>query len=167
MTSTKVNIHASCVQIAEAGARFGAPSSAGVLLIGKSGAGKSDLALRLIGRGALLVSDDRTDIFLRRGKLMASAPHTIAGLIEIRGLGIAELPRARGVPVALVVDLSGKVTRLPKRRFFAPPEALAMPQKNRPPLLFLSAFEDSAPDKVLAAVAALHNRTFRETVKRN
>jgi HPr kinase/phosphorylase len=165
--SASANIHASCVQVAKAGENFGAPSTVGVLLIGKSGAGKSDLALRLIGRGAMLVSDDRTDLVVRRGKLIASAPRTLAGLIEIRGVGIVELPHARGVPVALVVDLSGKVTRLPKRRFFWPPKALAMPQKNRPPLLFLSAFEDSAPDKVLAAVAALHNRTFRQTVKRN
>ena len=162
-----MNIHASCLQIAEAGERFGAPGSVGVLLIGKSGAGKSDLALRMIGRGAILVSDDRTDLFVRRGKLMASAPRTIAGLIEIRGVGIVELPYARGVPVALVVDLSGKVTRLPERRFFAPSKALALPAKCRPPLVALAAFEDSAPDKVLAAVAALHNRTFRETVKRN
>ena len=165
--SASANIHASCVQVAEAGERFGAPKSAGVLLIGKSGAGKSDLALRLIGRGATLVSDDRTDLFLRRGRLMASAPRALAALIEIRAVGIVELTTARDVPIVLVVDLSGKVTRLPKRHFFAPPKALAMPQKNRPPLLFLSAFEDSAPDKVLAAVAALHNRTFRETVKRN
>jgi serine kinase of HPr protein (carbohydrate metabolism regulator) len=165
--SASANIHASCVQVAKAGENFGAPSSAGVLLIGKSGAGKSDLALRLIGRGAVLVSDDRTNLVVRRGKLMASAPRTIAGLIEIRGAGIVELPHARGVPVTLVVDLSGKVTRLPKPQLFAPPKALAMPQKNRPPLLFLPALEDSAPDKVLAAVAALHNRTFRETVKRN
>jgi HPr kinase/phosphorylase len=165
--SARANIHASCVQIAKAGEHFGAPASAGVLFIGKSGAGKSDLALRLIGRGAVLVSDDRTDLCVRRGKLIASAPRTIAGLIEIRGMGIVERPHARSVFVALVVELSGKVTRLPSRRFFAPAKALAMPPKNRPPLLFLSAFEDSAPDKVLAAVAALHNRTFRETVKRN
>jgi len=165
--SARVNIHASCVRIAEAGARFGAPASAGVLLIGKSGAGKSDLALRLIGRGALLVSDDRTDLFVRRGKLMASAPRSLAGLLEIRGAGIVELPHARDAAVVLVLDLSGTVARLPSRRSFSPPKALAMPQKNRPPLLLLSALEDSAPDKVLAAVAALHNRTFRETVKRN
>jgi serine kinase of HPr protein (carbohydrate metabolism regulator) len=165
--STSVNIHASCVQVAKAGANFGAPKTAGVLLIGPSGGGKSDLALRLIGRGALLVSDDRTELFVRRGTLMASAPRTLVGLMEIRGIGIVERTHARSVPVALVVDLSGKVTRLPKRHLFAPPKALAMSQKNRPRLFFLSAFEDSAPDKVLAAVAALHNRSFRETVKRN
>ncbi|HEY2886284.1 MAG TPA: hypothetical protein VGJ08_13820 [Rhizomicrobium sp.] len=165
--SAGANIHASCVQVAKAGEHFGAPASAGVLLIGKSGAGKSDLVLRLIGRGAILVSDDRTDLSVRRGRLMASAPRTLAGLLEIRDVGIVELTHARDVPVVLVVDLSGKVTRLPKRRFFAPPKALAMPQKNCPLLLFLSAFEDSASDKVLAAVAALHTRTFRETVKRN
>jgi hypothetical protein len=165
--SSSVHIHASCIRVAKAGKNFGAPAAAGVLLIGRSGAGKSDLLLRLIGRGAVLVSDDRTELSVRDGKFLASAPLIIAGLTEIRGVGIVELPHARRVSVALVVDLSAQGERLPKRRFFAPPKALAMPKKNRPPLIFLSAFEDSAPDKVLAAVAALHNRSFRETVKRN
>jgi len=165
--STRVNIHASCVRVAKAGKDFGAPATAGVLLIGRSGAGKSDLALRLIGRGAKLVSDDRTELFLRRGKLLASAPRALAGLMEIRGVGIVELPYARSVSVALVVELSAQVKRLPERRVFGPPETLAIAPKDRPPLLFLSAFEDSAPDKVLAAVAALRTRSFRETVKRN
>jgi hypothetical protein len=78
-----------------------------------------------------------------------------------------ELPHARSVRIVLVVDLSAKGDRWPERRFFAPPKALAMPAKNRPPLVYLSAFEASAPDKVIAAVAALHNRSLRETVKRN
>jgi HPr kinase/phosphorylase len=59
------NIHASCVVLARAGEPFGAPGDAGILILGASGSGKSDLALRLIGRGALLVADDRVEIFAR------------------------------------------------------------------------------------------------------
>jgi serine kinase of HPr protein (carbohydrate metabolism regulator) len=136
-------------------------------LIGRSGSGKSDLALRLIACGAQLVADDRTDLSVQRGRLTAAAPRALTGLLEIRGVGIVELPYARNVRIALVVELSTTVGRWPKRRFFAPPRALAMPTKDRPRLVFLSAFEASAPVKVIAAVAALHNRTFRETVKCN
>jgi len=85
-----------------------------VLIGGRSGAGKSDLALRLIDRGATLISDDYT--FVRRlgGKALASAPERIAGKIEIRGVGIAEMETAQYVPVALYVDLSGEPVRLPE-----------------------------------------------------
>ena len=61
-TLMTANIHATCIRIARAGKVFGAPASAGVLILGESGAGKSDLALRLIGRGAELVADDRTEL---------------------------------------------------------------------------------------------------------
>jgi HPr kinase/phosphorylase len=165
--SASVNIHATCIRLARAGRAFRAPPKAGVLLIGASGAGKSDLALRLIGRGAILVADDRVELSARRGHLTARAPQSLAGLMEIRGLGIVEMPHEESVDVALVVELSQSVRRLPQRRVFVPPKSLALPANARPPLIVLSANEDSAPDKVIAAVSALHNRTFRETVKRN
>ena len=69
-----VNIHATCVRLGRAGAAFGAPPDAGVLLLGKSGAGKSDLALRLIALGATLVADDRTELYLWQRKLYARPP---------------------------------------------------------------------------------------------
>ena len=65
----KTNIHASCVAL----------GNKGVLLLGDSGAGKSDLALRLIDGGAKLVTDDRTDLSVRNGKLFARAPVILAG----------------------------------------------------------------------------------------
>ena len=164
---TRVNIHATCVRLARAGKTFGAPPSAGVLLIGDSGAGKSDLALRLIGRGAELVADDRTELYLRRGQLVARAPKPLAGLMEIRGLGIIEMPQAAATPVSLVVELSATVKRMPGRSHFVPPKPLILSRQKRPARIALSAFEASAPDKVLSAVAALHNDAFRETVKRN
>lgn len=84
-----------------------------VLIGGVSGAGKSDLALRLIDRGAVLVSDDRTMLDLRDGILVASAPETIAGQIEVRGLGILDMPHLAEAPVALVVTLDLSPERMP------------------------------------------------------
>ncbi|MGI4731578.1 MAG: HPr kinase/phosphorylase [Janthinobacterium lividum] len=85
----------------------------GVLIEGPSGSGKSDLALRLIDRGAMLVSDDRTLLAVTGKSVYASVPATIAGKIEVRGVGIVELPYAGSVPVALVVTL-GDPERLPE-----------------------------------------------------
>ena len=79
----EVNIHASCVAL----------GAQGVLLLGKPGAGKSDLALRLIDEGGRLVADDRTILFTRRGGLYGKSPASIRGLMEIRGLGIVQLDR--------------------------------------------------------------------------
>jgi hypothetical protein len=140
-----VNIHATCVRIGRSG----------VLLLGKSGAGKSDLALRLIGRGAVLVSDDRCDLTVRRGRLFAGAPRQIAGLLEVRGVGVVKLNHAADAVIALVVDLSAPIARLPERRAFMPPKPLMLPLSTRPPLLALAAFEASTPDKILIALGAL------------
>lgn len=84
-----------------------------VLIGGRSGAGKSDLALRLIDRGAVLVSDDYTFVRRWNGQAIASAPDRILGKIELRGVGIIETQNAQDVPVALYVDLSGEPVRLP------------------------------------------------------
>ncbi len=85
-----------------------------VLIGGRSGAGKSDLALRLIDRGARLISDDYT--FVRRvgNQALASAPERIAGKIELRGVGIVEMETVQDMPVALYVDLSAEPVRLPE-----------------------------------------------------
>lgn len=87
-----------------------------VLIEGRSGSGKSDLALRLIDRGATLVSDDYTLVVRRDGALRAKAPATIAGKMEIRGIGIVTMPAVEDVPVALIVRLDGEVMRMPERR---------------------------------------------------
>lgn len=87
-----------------------------ILLRGDSGAGKSDLALRLIDRGWSLVADDQTEVRADQGRLLARAPETISGKLEVRGLGIAELPRVAKAVVALVVELvpDEQVERLPE-----------------------------------------------------
>ncbi|AXJ96575.1 MULTISPECIES: HPr kinase/phosphorylase [unclassified Sphingomonas] len=87
-----------------------------VLLEGASGVGKSDLALRLIDRGATLISDDYTLLVRSAGSLVARAPDTIRGRIEVRGLGILTLPVVQDVPVHLIVRLGEAPVRLPDRR---------------------------------------------------
>lgn len=84
-----------------------------VLITGPSGSGKSDLALRLFDRGFALVSDDRTIVRKDSGRLIASAPPTILGKIEVRGIGIVEVDPAGDMPVALIVELGGEIERLP------------------------------------------------------
>jgi serine kinase of HPr protein (carbohydrate metabolism regulator) len=84
-----------------------------VLLSGASGAGKSDLAVRLIDRGFELVSDDRTIVRRDGERILASPPDAIAGKIEIRGIGIIELPYVSDVPVGLFVELTSDLQRMP------------------------------------------------------
>src|SRR5881394_3723490 len=84
-----------------------------VLISGPSGSGKSDLTLRLLDRGFTLVSDDRTIVRKQGDKLIASAPETIKGKLEIRGVGIVEMETAADAPVALVVELASDIQRLP------------------------------------------------------
>ncbi len=84
-----------------------------VLISGRSGSGKSDLALRLLDRGFVLVSDDQTYLRIVGGKLVAAAPPTIRGKMEVRGIGIVEVEQVDDVAICLVVELSGEVDRLP------------------------------------------------------
>lgn len=84
-----------------------------VLIEGESGAGKSDLALRLIDRGATLISDDYTLLQRAGHELIASPPDTIAGQIEVRGLGVLPIPHVEKIPVALLVRLTDAPERLP------------------------------------------------------
>ena len=118
-----------------------------LLLIGTSGRGKSDLALRLIDRGALLLSDDYTALVARNGTLYASPPAAIAGRREIRGVGIVEMAFAGEGPVALMLDLDNVPERLPH-------EPLAMTEYCGVaiPTLAIAALEASAPIKAEQAL---------------
>ncbi|HWJ71483.1 MAG TPA: aldolase [Sphingobium sp.] len=86
----------------------------GVLIMGPSGAGKSDLALRLIDRGAILISDDYTTATRHDGQLLLGAPPTIAGRMEIRHLGIVDMPHVEAVPAALAIRLDEAPQRMPE-----------------------------------------------------
>lgn len=121
-----------------------------VLIAGQSGRGKSDLALRLIDRTALLVADDYTRLEARDGVLFASPPSEIAGKLEVRGLGIIELVFAGEGPVALLVDLDGAIERMP-----ADPLPTTALEGLAIPTLALAAFEASAPIKVEQALRRL------------
>jgi HPr kinase/phosphorylase len=100
-------LHASCV----------ASDGRGLLILGPSGAGKSGLALALLSRGALLVADDRTELTVGAGRLVARCPGQIRGMIEARGVGLLRAPTVDEAEIALVVDLGRPETeRLPSRR---------------------------------------------------
>jgi HPr kinase/phosphorylase len=160
MSKSAVLVHASCVRLARAAKAFGAPADAGVLLLGKSGAGKSDLALRLIALGAELVADDYTELFIRRGKLFGRAPKRIAGLIEARGIGIVKLPHAAAAAITLAAE-PGRPHRLPAPHRYRAPAALALLDAARPPLVGIAFLETSAPAKILLAAAAYAHGLYR------
>jgi serine kinase of HPr protein (carbohydrate metabolism regulator) len=117
-----------------------------VLLTGISGIGKSDLALRLIDRGAVLVSDDYTLVKRIDGRLLATSPGTISGKMEVRGLGIFAMPYVSDIPVALVVDLFDMVDRMPLDPLLRVVAGLQVPVIKIAPL------EPSAPIKVELAL---------------
>lgn len=117
-----------------------------VLITGPSGSGKSDLTLRMLDRGFTLVSDDQTIVKKIGNALLASAPPTIAGKLEIRGVGIVEMERTDNVPVALIVELTSEIQRLPDDSRERPILGLKIP------LVTIDAMTASAPSKVAIAL---------------
>lgn len=89
---------------------------AGVMILGKSGAGKSELALELISLGAQLVADDQTELRRDGNIIRLFTPPALRGLIELRGLGILTLDYVDSVALAVAVDLDvAETARLPER----------------------------------------------------
>ena len=113
-----------------------------VMITGPSGSGKSDLALRLLDRGFTLVSDDQTIVRRDGERLLASAPPQIAGKLEIRGIGIVEMERVSDVPVALLIELTSDIERLPDDSRERPILGARLP------LITIDAMTASAPSKV-------------------
>jgi hypothetical protein len=154
-------VHATSVVLGAACAPFGAAVAGAALLLGESGAGKSDVALRLIAMGAKLLSDDQTALFAEGGRLFAEAPSSLHGRMEIRGVGIVVLEGAGPAPVVLAVMLNAPndvVLRLPESLRYALPAPLK--PLEGPPLLHLSPFEAATPAKIAAAAAALSRGAF-------
>jgi len=120
-----------------------------VMISGPSGSGKSDLALRLLDRGFTLVSDDRTLVRRDADRLIASAPVQIAGKLEVRGIGIVDVETVSDVPVALFVELTGDIQRLPDDGRERP--LLGVPL----PIVTIDALTASAPSKVALALNRL------------
>jgi hypothetical protein len=123
-----------------------AHDGAAVLLLGGSGLGKSDLALRLIDRGWELVADDRVDLARAGDRLVASAPPALFGRIEMRGVGILRRPARAEAVLWLGVHLGQAAERLPAARTS---EWLGVAL----PVLFLPAFEPSVVLKVEEGLA--------------
>jgi HPr kinase/phosphorylase len=141
-TDADTLVHGTCIAL----------GTKGILMRGPSGAGKSDLALRMIEGGARLVSDDQVRLRLCDGGVTAFAPESIAGQIEVNGIGIIRLspPQVvRSVPVCLVVDLvtQSEVVRFPTRSYenFM---GLDIPR------LALAPFEATAPTKLRLAAGS-------------
>jgi serine kinase of HPr protein (carbohydrate metabolism regulator) len=133
-------LHATCVALA----------GQGVLLRGPPGAGKSDLALRLIDGGAVLVADDQVICRPEGGALYASPPPAIAGLIEIRGVGLMRLDHFPRAALLLVADLVApdQVERLPQ-------PASCTIEGAEVPRIALAPFEVSTPAKLRMTCAML------------
>ncbi len=117
-----------------------------ILISGPSGSGKSDLALRLLDRGFVLVSDDQTLVRRDGDRLLATAPPNIAGKLEIRGIGIVEMERVSDVPVALIVELRSDIQRLPDDSRERPILGVNLP------LVSIDAMPASAASKVALAL---------------
>ena len=99
----RATMHATAVAIA----------GSGLLIRGKSGSGKSDLALRLIDRGAMLISDDQVDIRREDQILLLSPPPRLAGKLEVRSLGILDQDHVSGIELKLIIDLKEHPDRFP------------------------------------------------------
>jgi HPr kinase/phosphorylase len=138
-----MQVHASCC----------AWNGLAVLLRGAPGSGKSDLALRLVDGGFDLVADDRVDLAAAAARVTASAPLALAGLIEVRGLGILDLGAHVTARLGLLADLApaAAIERMPEP---AAEEILGV----RLPVIRLDPAAPSAVARLRLALSVLEGR---------
>lgn len=118
----------------------------GILLRGKSKSGKSDLALRLIAdKGAKLVADDMVILRFENGYVIGQAPENLQGLLEVRGIGIAQLPYVAETRIYLLADLIEDVSQIERMPKDAQESIFGVEIKQ----IDLYAKENSAPEKIL------------------
>lgn len=147
VTAAKTLVHGSALSMPPGLA--GKPCA--VLLRGNSGSGKSDVAFRLLDIGCGLISDDQVALEMRRAGqvsvLHACGVEAIAGLIEVRGVGLLRVTPAAAAPLSLVIDLVPRadVPRLPEW------ETVELAGRKIPRIR-LHAFDGSTPQKILQAV---------------
>jgi len=130
-------IHATCIAL----------DGNGVLLLGPSASGKSDLALRLIDASGKLVADDRVNLLVKPDGLYASAPRRLYGLLEVRGLGVLRIPATKKTNITLVCELGNlePIERMPE-------DKSTRISGVELPLIAISPFEISAVLKVQLAL---------------
>ena len=137
-----INIHATTISY----------KNKGIMIIGESGVGKSDLALRMITqKKAKLVADDRTEIAIKNGKIYAYCPDNIKNMLEVRGIGIVPIKTKKSAKIALVVELVDdikKIERMPEKENFFFADASVEKIKLYP-------FEISATDKLVIKIESL------------
>ncbi len=134
-----MRLHASCA------ARANARGGDAILLLGPPGSGKSDLLLRLLRHGFALVADDQ--VIIENGQ--ARAPDALAGLLEVRGLGIFRLPYMQTATIRLAAQMARETERLPQPRRH---EALGVPE------ITLDPARPSAPERATLALEAACGR---------
>ncbi|MFK7841748.1 MAG: HPr kinase/phosphorylase [Sphingorhabdus sp.] len=132
----QLKVHATAVEIA----------GAAIMVRGPSGSGKSDLALRLIDRGATLISDDIVNVTRQDQKLLLSPPARLAGKLEVRSLGILEYDHISGIAVHLIIDLKEHPDRFPLEKQVSILLGIAVPSCT------LNAMETSAAIKAELAL---------------
>ena len=123
-----------------------------VLIMGESGSGKSDLALRLIDRGAILISDDVVFLKTRDNTPILTVAPNIAGKIEVRGVGIFDVDFIASAPLRLVVEFVDAPDRLPEDIAHTTIGDYVVPVSK------LNPFEQSSAIKVEYALRAVLDR---------
>ena len=149
MSVPSETIHATAVAIGDRG----------VVIRGRSGSGKSSLALSLLTRlpDAMLVADDRVALSVDGPRLLAASPEPLAGLLEVRGLGIVRRRYVSPAAIALVVDLKplAECPRMPE-----PQDLEVVLVGIVLPRLFIAIDASDAPSRILAALSLFHAKSL-------